>query len=164
ALVDTKAGSAGTFISFLTSPGAGAEDGTGINSPYTTALLAAARERGLTLEQALKRVRLSVNNSTPRRHVPWDRSSPPHHFYFFPGPGDAKAPSPSKDARTVQVWRRELSSMRPEAAYEVVVGEDSVEAYEAFVSLFAQPPFGPRVRGLLDRRREMVAWNIAITL
>src|SRR4029453_12862606 len=48
--------------------------------------------------------------------------------------------------------------------YDVVVGEDSVEAYEAFVSLFAQPPYGPRVRGLLDRRREMVAWNIAITL
>jgi len=39
-----------------------------------------------------------------------------------------------------------------------------VEGYEAYVALFAQPPFGPRVRGLLDRRREMVAWNIAITL
>jgi len=52
ALVDTKAGMAGTFISFSTSPGAVAEDGTGINSPYTTALLSAARERGLTLEQA----------------------------------------------------------------------------------------------------------------
>jgi Caspase domain len=163
ALVDTKAGSAGTFISFSTSPGAVAEDGTGANSPYTTALLAAARERGLTLEQALKHVRQSVNKSTDGRQVPWDSSSLTTDFYFFPGPGDAKA-SQTKDARTVQVWRRELSSLRPEAAYDVVVGEDSVEAYEAFVSLFAQPPFGQRVRGLLDRRREMVAWNLAITL
>jgi Caspase domain len=164
ALVDTKAGAAGTFISFSTSPGAVAEDGTGVNSPYTTALSAAARERGLTLEQALKRVRVAVNKSTDGRQIPWDSSSLTTDFYFFPGPGDSKAASPSKDARTVQVWRRELSSMRPEAAYDVVVGEDSVEAYEAFVSLYAQPPFGQRVRGLLDRRREMVAWNIAITL
>jgi hypothetical protein len=64
----------------------------------------------------------------------------------------------------VQDWRRELAALRPEAAYDAVVAEDSVEAYEAFVALFAQPPFGQRVRLLLDRRREMVAWNIATTL
>jgi hypothetical protein len=163
ALVDTKAGAAGTFISFSTSPGAVAEDGSGVNSPYTSALLVAARERGLTLEQALKRVRLAVNKSTDGRQTPWDSSSLTSDFYFFPGPGDAKT-SPAKGQRTMQDWRRELAGLRPEAAYDTVVGEDSVEAYEAFVSLFAQPPFGPRARGLLDRRREMVAWNIAITL
>ena len=48
AIVDTKAGSAGSFISFSTSPGAVAEDGNGADSPYTTALLVAAREPGLT--------------------------------------------------------------------------------------------------------------------
>jgi hypothetical protein len=76
ALVDTKAGAAGTFISFSTSPGAVAEDGSGVNSPYTSALLVAAREHGLTLEQALKRVRLAVNKSTDGRQTPWDSSSP----------------------------------------------------------------------------------------
>src|SRR5271165_5422631 len=55
ALVETKAGAAGSFISFSTSPGAVAEDGAGADSPYTTALLAAAHEPGLTIEQALKR-------------------------------------------------------------------------------------------------------------
>jgi Caspase domain len=163
ALVDTKAGAAGTFISFSTSPGAVAEDGSGVNSPYTSALLIAARERGLTLEQALKRVRLAVNKSTDGRQTPWDSSSLTTDFYFFPGPGDAKA-SQVKGQRTVQDWRRELAALRPEAAYDAVVAEDSVEAYDAFVALFAQPPFGQRVRLLLDRRREMVAWNIATTL
>ena len=38
AIVDTKAGSAGTFISYSTSPGAVAEDGNGENSPYTSAV------------------------------------------------------------------------------------------------------------------------------
>src|ERR1700730_4384903 len=41
AIVDTKAGSAGSFISFSTSPGAVAEDGTGTASPHPTALLGA---------------------------------------------------------------------------------------------------------------------------
>jgi hypothetical protein len=163
AIVDTKAGSAGSFISFSTSPGAVAEDGTGADSPYTTALLAAAREPGLTIEQALKRVRLSVNQATNGRQTPWDSSSLTTDFYFFPRPGDART-SATKGERTVAGWRRELQAMGPQAAYELVIGEDTMEAYEAFLALFSEPPLGPRVRALLDRRREMVAWNVAVTI
>jgi hypothetical protein len=163
AIVDTKAGSAGSFISFSTSPGAVAEDGTGADSPYTTALLVAAREPGLTIEQALKRVRRSVNQATNGRQTPWDSSSLTTDFYFFPGPAEARN-SATKGERTAQGWRRELRTMEPQAAYELVIGEDTIEAYEAFVALFAEPPFGPRVRALLDRRRVMVAWNAAVTL
>ena len=163
AIVDTKAGSAGSFISFSTSPGAVAEDGTGADSPYTTALLVAAREPGLTIEQALKRVRLSVNQATNGRQTPWDSSSLTTDFYFFPRPGDARN-SATKGERTVAGWRRELQAMGPQAAYELVIGEDTMEAYEAFLALFSEPPLGPRVRALLDRRREMVAWNIAVTI
>ena len=38
AMVDTKTGAPGTFMSYSTSPGAEAEDGNGADSPYTTAL------------------------------------------------------------------------------------------------------------------------------
>src|SRR3984885_7722222 len=57
ALVDAKVGSPGTFLSFSTSPGAEAEDGNGADSPYTTALLLAAKEPGLSIEETFKRVR-----------------------------------------------------------------------------------------------------------
>ncbi|HKH00793.1 MAG TPA: caspase family protein, partial [Bradyrhizobium sp.] len=43
AIVDAKTGVPGTFVSFSTSPGAEAEDGNSADSPYTTALLAAAK-------------------------------------------------------------------------------------------------------------------------
>ncbi len=46
AIVDAKIGAPGTFLSFSTSPGAVAEDGSGSNSPYTTALLAAGQGAG----------------------------------------------------------------------------------------------------------------------
>src|SRR5229473_4237060 len=63
AIVDAKVGSPGTFLSFSTSPGAEAEDGNGADSPYTTALLAAAKQPG-PIEETFKRVRLSVNKVT----------------------------------------------------------------------------------------------------
>src|SRR6266550_903474 len=79
AIVETKAGAPGSFISYSTSPGAEAEDGAGADSPYTTAVL-------------------------------------------------------------------------------------SVAAYEAFTMLFAQSSYTPRMRSLLERRREMLAWNTAVAI
>lgn len=60
AIVDAKVAAPGTFLSFSTSPGAEAEDGTGADSPYTTALLSVSRQPGLSIEEAFKRVRLEV--------------------------------------------------------------------------------------------------------
>ena len=67
AIVDTKAGAAGSFISYSTSPGSVAEDGSGSNSPYTTAMLSVAKEPNLPIEEAFKRVRVAVNQATDGR-------------------------------------------------------------------------------------------------
>jgi len=72
AIVDTKAGASGSFISFSTSPGAEAEDGTGADSPYTTAVLSVAKEPNLPIEEAFKRVRVAVNQATDGRQIPWE--------------------------------------------------------------------------------------------
>src|ERR1700675_1739458 len=64
AIVDAKIGVPGTFLSFSTSPGAVAEDGSGSNSPYTNALLAAGKEQNIPIEETFKRVRLAVNKVT----------------------------------------------------------------------------------------------------
>jgi uncharacterized caspase-like protein len=163
AIVDAPAGS---IVSYSTSPGAEAEDGTGLDSPYTTAVLAVAKEPGLPIEQAFKRIRLSVNESTSGRQTPWESSSLTTDFAFFPGGSGARpAPIPPKpQAETVETWRRQLQGKPGRAAYDIVIGADTVEAYEAFVALYGAPPFGPRVRSLLERRREMVAWYTAVTL
>jgi uncharacterized caspase-like protein len=70
AIVDAKIGAPGTFLSFSTSPGAEAEDGSGADSPYTSALLLAAKEPGLSIEDTFKRVRVSVNKATEGRQTP----------------------------------------------------------------------------------------------
>lgn len=178
AILDAKTGAAGTFVSYSTSPGAEAEDGNGADSPYTTALLKVAREPGLSIEETFKRVRVSVNQATDGRQTPWDSSSLTSQFSFF---GGSSAPSPSASGqgaaspqgetaspkpsvhRSVDDWRRELRGKSPEAANEVVVADGTVEAYEAFVGLYTEPPFGLRARLWLDLHRKMVAWNNAVT-
>src|SRR5712672_3763985 len=163
AIVDAKIGAPNTFLSFSTSPGAIAEDGSGADSPYTTALLAAARETNIPIEETFKRVRLSVNKATEGRQTPWDSSSLTEDFRFFAGSG-AAVPKQVEAKRTVDQWRRELQGKRVEIANEMIVADGTDEAYEAFVGLFAQPPFGPQAREWLDRHRRMVAWNNAVII
>src|SRR5258708_39168722 len=127
AIVDAKVGAAGTFVSYSTSPGAGAEDGGGADSPYTTALLKSAREPGLSIEEAFKRVRLSVNQATEGRQTPWDSSSLTNEFSFFGGRGDGARQSAAK--RTVDDWRRELQGKQPEVANEMIVADGTGRAY-----------------------------------
>jgi hypothetical protein len=161
AIVDAKIGAPGTFLSFSTSPGAEAEDGSGDDSPYTSALLLAAKEPGLSIEDTFKRVRVSVNKATEGRQTPWDSSSLTDEFRFFPGQGAVATEQPAVK-RTVDEWRRELQGMPVEAANEMIVAAGTDEAYEAFVALFTQPPFGPQARDWLDRHHRMVAWNNAV--
>src|SRR5438270_1333092 len=127
AIVDAKTGSPGTFVSFSTSPGAEAEDGNGSDSPYTTALLAAARQPGLPIEETLKRVRLSVNRATDGRQTPWDSSSLTEDFSFLAGP-TAAGPKQVATKRTVDDWKRQLQGKPVELANEMIVGDGSQEA------------------------------------
>jgi uncharacterized caspase-like protein len=176
AMVDTKSGAPGTLISYSTSPGSEAEDGSGANSPYTTAVLNVAREPGLSIEDAFKRVRVSVHEATQGRQVPWESSSLTTDFRFFTAADAAQAATqpgaavPAQVARaqaatrTVDDWKRELDGKQPSVAYDLVIAGDTVEGYQAFVALFAQSPFASRARTLLDRRMEMVAWNETVII
>jgi Caspase domain len=169
AIVDTKAGASGSFISYSTSPGAEAEDGSGSNSPYTTAVLSVATEPNLAIEEAFKRIRVAVNQSTDGRQIPWESSSLTSEFKFFStGTGQQATSAPKQLAstatRSLDDWRKELDGKQPKVAYDLVIADDSVAGYEAFTALFAQSTYTPRMRSLLERRREMLAWNTAVVI
>ena len=168
AMVDTKSGAPGTFVSFSTSPGSEAEDGDGSDSPYTTALLTAVRTPGIPIEQAFKQVRLAVNKATDGRQTPWDSSSLTEDFSFIAGTG-ARASAPSMPKienakRSVDDWRRLLQGRPVEAAHEMIVEDGSLEAYQAFVGVFAQSKFSTEAHQWILRMQRMLAWNEAVTL
>ncbi len=75
----------GTLITFATSPDTVALDGSGKNSPFTTAMLNHIRTPGLEIRSMLTRVRADVIKATNQQQVPWDHSSLTGDFYFRPG-------------------------------------------------------------------------------
>lgn len=72
----------GTFIAYSTSPGSVAQDGSGRNSPYSTAFLRALDKPGLGIFDFFQEVSTGVMNSTGDAQVPWTASSFVGKFYF----------------------------------------------------------------------------------
>jgi len=173
AIVDTKAGAPGSFISYSTSPGAEAEDGSGIDSPYTTAALTVAKQPNIPIEEVFKRIRVAVAQSTDGRQIPWESSSLTTDFKFFGGESSSGSqpavPAASSMAlasgtRSVADWRKDLQGKDARAAYELVITDDTVEAYQAYIELYTQDTRTPRLRTVLERRRQMLAWERATAI
>ena len=122
---------AGTLVAYSTSPGTTADDGTGNNSPFATALLKSAREPGLAIETMLKSVRLSVHGATTGRQTPWEVSALTEPFSFFPGSGPLKRDSNA--GKSAETWRKELQAMTPAAAFDVALREDNIIVYQQYV-------------------------------
>ncbi|WP_167730330.1 caspase domain-containing protein [Terasakiella sp. SH-1] len=82
ALIDAPRGS---LIAYSTSPGKVAADGSGLNSPYTTAVVKAMSDKGVAIERMFRNVRNQVMQMTNQQQVPWEASSlVGGDFYFNP--------------------------------------------------------------------------------
>jgi formylglycine-generating enzyme required for sulfatase activity len=73
--IDERALPPNTLIAYAQKAGFTAEDGTGANSPYTTALLKHLSTPGLDVELALRRVRDAVLQATGNRQEPFKYGS-----------------------------------------------------------------------------------------
>ena len=104
------------FISYSTSPGSVAQDGTGRNSPYTKYLTEAIGLPDLTLEQTFKNTLKGVYQETRGKQTPWISSSFFGDFIFragaqqaaieadkAPGGPDITASSPQRSAMQTPV-------------------------------------------------------------
>ncbi|MBS0012151.1 MAG: caspase family protein [Bacteroidales bacterium] len=73
---------AGSLISYATSPGATASDGTGRNGLFTSALLTHINEPGLSILEMFQKVRTYVREHSGGVQVPWESTSLEGNFYF----------------------------------------------------------------------------------
>jgi S1-C subfamily serine protease len=73
--IDERSLPPNTLVAYAQRAGATAEDGTGLNSPYTTALLKHLPTPGLDVELALRRVRDDVLMTTRNRQEPFKYGS-----------------------------------------------------------------------------------------
>jgi uncharacterized caspase-like protein len=152
ALVDAPEGA---LIAYSTAPGTVAYDGLGKHSPYAAAFMRTARTPNLPVEQVFKKVRLLVNESTDKKQTPWDSARLTTEFFFF---ANAEQPAvPAVVPATVAV--ADLGSRPARQAYEIAIAEDKEEYYEEFVRVYAADPLADHIRRLLNRRKQMVAWQ-----
>jgi uncharacterized caspase-like protein len=74
----------GTLVSYSTSPGNIAADGSSRNSPYTGSLIKHMTTPGLQIEEVFKNVRQDLGRMTQGKQIPWELSSLEGKFYFRP--------------------------------------------------------------------------------
>lgn len=65
----------GSFIAFSTEPGNVAADGSGRNSPFTSALLKHIDEPGADIHRVMRNVRGDVMNVSNQTQIPWENSA-----------------------------------------------------------------------------------------
>ncbi|WP_353646381.1 caspase family protein [Mesorhizobium sp. WSM2239] len=84
-LAYTEAGSGQVLIAFATSAGEVAYDGTGINSPYSSALANALQTPNLDIYDTFRTVRGDVRQATGGFQIPWITGSIETKFVFRKG-------------------------------------------------------------------------------
>jgi hypothetical protein len=72
----------GTLIAYSTSPGRTASDGSGNNSPYTSAILESIRIPDITILEMFQNVRSIVSQKSGKQQIPWESTSLTGNFYF----------------------------------------------------------------------------------
>lgn len=94
-------GQQGLLVSFAAQEGSTADDGDGMHSPYTDALLDVIDEPGLEVGRMFRKVRARVRAATNGRQVPIERMQlPDEAIYFVPAaapptePPESRPPAP----------------------------------------------------------------------
>ncbi len=153
-LARVEAAPADTLIAFATRDGAVAEDGDGVNSPYTTALLSHLSEPGLEIGQYFRRVRDTVMDATNGRQEPFVYGSlSADQFYLNPGAAGAlqqaaitppTVPSPST-AVTPQEPRG-VSNDTERLFWESIKDSDDKADFDAYLRQFPTGVFAVLAR------------------
>jgi carboxyl-terminal processing protease len=133
----------GTFIGYSTSPGDVAADGSGKNSPYTTALVSELGKPGIAIEEAFRNVRVKVMNTTDKQQVPWDSSSLTGAFYFNESQAAASAAAPAAKLST--------SADKEQAYWNGIKDSKDAGDYQAYLAKFPDGLYADVARDKIDR-------------
>jgi uncharacterized caspase-like protein len=152
---------AGTLLAFATAPGRVAIEVEGsTNAVYTGHLLRELSVKGVSIEDALKRVRLNVRVASGGLQVPWESTSLESEVFLFPPPPRSEAEIERELREEIEVWSR-------------IKGSKRLDDWTAYLRRFPNGRFAEvaqlRMRGLLasaeaKKRRAAAARPAALRL
>ena len=137
---------AGTFVAYATEPGNVALDGSGDNSPFTTALLQHIAKPGLAVDDILMEVRVDVLEATEGKQLPWSESALTQRFQFKEGPAE-----PASRDFEQEYWNR-------------VKDTDNPDFLQSFLHQFPNGRHAEEARvrlGGVAKRKEAADWELA---
>ncbi|MDP3521750.1 MAG: caspase family protein [Hydrogenophaga sp.] len=144
-----------TLVAFSTAPGQVAFDGEGNHSFYTATLLRELAVPYVSIEDALKRVRMGVRVASLGRQVPWESTSLEQSFFLYPS-DKVEAINPEALENAV---KRELE------AWDRAKGGGDITSLVAFLQDFPNGNFSQlaqfRLDGMLHRRAQDEAVVVA---
>lgn len=153
-------GQQGLVVSFAAEAGTTADDGAGMHSPYTKALLDVIDEPGLEVGRMFRKIRAQVRASTNGRQVPIERMQLPDEAVFFrphqAGPvtqpeTPVVVPAPPKT--------REPVEMDPMVVYLEALQSGEVGPLSDFLSRYPDHPRAADARKLVLSMQEDAFWK-----
>ncbi len=125
----------GTFIAYSTAPGKVAADGSGRNSPYSSALIKALEHQQSSLEQVFKRVARNVEDETGGKQIPWFSSSVTGDFYFNL---NVTIEADSKSNSTPEATSTDLIELK---FWESIEKKPSIKKYQLYLNSYPHGHF-----------------------
>jgi formylglycine-generating enzyme required for sulfatase activity len=143
----------GTKISFATRPGSVAADGDGKNGLYTEHLLRVMDERGLPIEQALKRVYSGVKQASKGAQEPWEEGTIEGEFYFQP----AAKPGTQVAQLTPQLIGARTAEQIEDELWDAIRDSEKIGVFEEYLRQYPNGRYLAQARvklaGLRDTPR-----------
>ena len=146
-----------TLIAYATQPGNVAADGTGRNSPFTTALLEHIAVPGRSVNDLLTAVTDEVATATAGRQQPWTHSSLRKPFYFKspdakPEPAPPEASGQPSNRRTAeQLAAKRLTAEEELLFWKTVRDSASAANVRAYLDRYPEGAYAVLARNLLEQ-------------
>jgi invasion protein IalB len=136
-----------TLVAFASRAGSVADDGSGSNSPFTTAVLKHLASPGLDVRLAFGRVRDEVLRATDNRQEPWLYGSlGGSEIAFFPSADGATRPLPPSAPPLLGL---ESNQAMAQFDFDQAQRTNTPEAWQAFLRMYPSGPLGDRARDKL---------------
>ncbi|WP_106752308.1 caspase family protein [Pannonibacter carbonis] len=154
------AGAEGSVIAFATSPGDVALDGSGSNSPFTTALLRHIDAPDTPIQNVMTRVTGDVYRETGERQRPWVNASLIGEVFLNRSTGqaatassatNASEPAPTAVSGTVPAAASQIAWEREKALWDAAQAAGTVGDYSAYLAAYPNGTFAEVARNQVTR-------------
>ena len=149
-------GETGLVVSFAAEAGNTADDGDGVHSPYTSALLEVLDQPGLEVGRMFRSVRAKVKTATDGKQVPIEQMQlPDQDIYLVSG----TSPTGETTSEATPIVKTAPPVVDPSVVYFAAVKANTVEALADYIQRFPAHEKVPAAQALMAAMEDDAFWE-----